>query len=150
MIEDLFEGIEYFQRYTIYDLPAEERQIDALLLIAQMIEAEPEYAVGLVLTHHDDPREIHFAWQDEGYRVILVFPMEDFGWPHPLLLCGDGLTYEELREILRGICLEGRGTESFPVVMNEFRNVTDVAFGASGVDGPDGGETYDTEEKEGT
>ena len=128
MPEDLFSGIEYYMRFTIHDLPAEEQQIDALLQIAEQLGNEQEYAVGLVMTHHDDPRGIHFAWQDEGYRVILTFPMDDFGWPHPLVLCGDGLTYEELREILRGICLEGRGTESFPVIMNEFRNVTDAAF----------------------
>ena len=130
---------EFYQLYYDEDLSLSE--------IAEQRGNEPEYAVGLVMTHHDDPRGIHFAWQDEGYRVILTFPMDDFGWPHPLVLCGDGLTYEELREILRGICLEGRGTESFPVIMNEFRNVKDAAFEASGADG---GEGYDSEEKEGT
>lgn len=98
-------------------------------MIAQMIEMEPEYAVQLVLTHHDDPREFHFAWQGEGYKMVLAFPMEEFDWPNPLLLCGEGLAYEDVEEILRGICLEEREADSIPVIMERFRNVTAKAFG---------------------
>ena len=135
MIEDLFDGIEYFQRYTIYNLPAEDRQIDALLLIAQLIRMEPEHAIQLEMSNNNDPREIHFAWQGEGYKVILTYPMEDYNWPNPLLLCGEDLAYEDVEEILRGICLEEKESDSIPVIMNHFRNVTSEAFGDLTLDG---------------
>ena len=61
--------------------------------------------------------------------MILVFPMEAFGWPNPLLLCGEKLAFEDVQEILCGICLEGRETDSFSVIMNSFRNITSVVFG---------------------
>lgn len=129
MIEDVFFGIKFFLKFSIHDLPAEERQISALLSIAERLEKEPQYAVQLILTNHDDPREIHFAWQDEGYKMILVFPMEDYDWPNPLLLCGEKLAFDDVREILCGICLEGRETDSFSVLMNCFRNITSSVFG---------------------
>lgn len=129
MIEDVFVGIEYFLKFSIHNLPAEERQINALLSIAEQLKEEPEHAVQLVLTNHDDPREIHFAWQNEGYKMILVFPMEDFDWPNPLLLCGEKLAFDDVQEILCGICLEGRETDSFSVIMNSFRNITSSVFG---------------------
>ena len=58
MIEKLFDGIETFLRFTMQDLPVEKRQIDALLLIVQLIKTEPEHAVQLVLPCHDDPGEL--------------------------------------------------------------------------------------------
>ena len=61
--------------------------------------------------------------------MVLSFPMEDFDWPNPLLLCGEGLACEDVEEIVRGICLEGRETDSFPVIMKRFRNITKEVFG---------------------
>ncbi len=128
MSDNPFFEVEYFQRYTIHNLPAWEEQIEGLLTIAQLIKVQPEYAVELVMTNHDDPQEIHFAWQGDGYNVVLTFPMDDFGWTHPLLLACEGLPYEELSEILRGICLEGKDTDSIPVIMNHFRDITSTVY----------------------
>lgn len=131
MIEDLFDGINVFQCFTIHSLPAKKEQVDALLSISQLLKNEPEHAIQLLLTTHDDPRTLNLAWQGEGYKMILSYPMEDFGWLNPLLLCGEELTLEDVQEIIRGICLDGRSTDSFPVITNHFRDVTNVAFSAS-------------------
>ena len=129
MIEDLFWGVKEFRRFTYHALPVEERQVEQLLFIIQLVKVDPEYALELFLPTHDDPKGILIAWQGEVYKAVLAFPMEDFGWPNPLLLCGEGLAFEDVREIIRGILLDGRDTESIPIIMDRFRDVTSKAFG---------------------
>lgn len=129
MIEDLFWGVREFRRFTFQALPVEEWRVEQLLFLVQLVKVDPERALELFLPTHDDPKGILIAWQGESYKVVLGFPMEDFGWPNPLLLCGEGLAFEDVREIMRGILLEGRDTESIPVIMDRFRDVTSKAFG---------------------
>ena len=127
-IENLFEGIQEFQRYRLFAYPPEKRQIEEFLQIVRMMQIIPERAFQFVIPDHDDPQEILLGWQEKGYKMILVFPMDDFGWPCPMLLCGDGLSFEDVSGIIKGICLEGRDTGSFPLVMNEFRDITSAVF----------------------
>ena len=129
MLEDLFHGVKEFRRFTFHALPVEEWRVEQLHFIVQLVKAEPKYALELFLPTHDDPKGILIAWQGEGYKVVLGFPMEDFGWPNCLLLCGEELAFEDVRDIVRGILLEGRDTESIPVIMARFRNVTAEEYG---------------------
>ena len=59
----------------------------------------------------------------------LAFPMDDFGWSHPLVLRREDLTYENVRTILTGILLEKKDTDQIPEVMNGFRDITDAVYG---------------------
>lgn len=131
MIEDVLPGVSRFERFTIHGLPAAGRDVDALLTFAELLPVTPERALQLVLPGHDDPMEILLAWLEDGYSMFLLFPMEDFGWATPLVLRGEGLAFEDVREILRGICLEKKGTAGFPIVMNGFRDCTEAVFGPS-------------------
>ncbi len=129
MIDALFEGIRYRESIGFHSLPANARQMEALLLLTRALRTDAEHMLELRFRGHDDPGGICLAWQGEGYRMLLLYPMEDFGWPNPLVLCGEDLTQEETEEILRGVCLERRETESFPIVQERFRDVTARAFG---------------------
>ena len=126
MIEDLFNSIQYWLGLTINSLPANERQAGVLRQLTQRFKEEPEHAVKLMLPSHDDPREMYFAWQGDGYFMALAFPMEDFGWSHPLVLAADALAYDELENVLDGVLLEGKSTDEIPVVMEKMRNITDI------------------------
>ncbi len=125
---DLFKGIEFLQSFTIGSLPARKEQIHSVLRIAERLRSEPQYAVGLVLADHDDPGTFLFAWQGDGYKMVLYFPMEDFGWSHPLLLASDGLALEDVEKILKGICLDGKETGDMDE-LNSFRDVTYLVYG---------------------
>jgi len=61
--------------------------------------------------------------------MILVFPMDDFQWPNPLLLSGDGLLFDDVKEIIQGICLESRETSEFSIIMDHFHDITADVFG---------------------
>ena len=124
---NLFEGIEYLQSLTIGSLPAKREQINSVLKIAGLLKNEPQYAVELVLAGHDDPAAFLFAWQGEGYKMVLRFPMEDFGWCHPLLLSGNKLALEDVEKILNAICLECKGTQDIDA-LNPFRNITRLLY----------------------
>lgn len=131
--ETLFDGINNVMRFTINELPATKEQMDGLFQVAQAIKDEPEYLVQIVLANHDDPKEFHFGWQRDGYRLILVFPVGEFDGTWPLLLSGEHLSFHDLWEILEGVCQNGCGADSFPVI-DTFHNVTDDVFGETIVD----------------
>ena len=128
MIDKLFEGINYTMSFAINSLPASEQQIDALLKITRQLANEPEYVLELKLNGHDDPNEFLLAHQGEGYKMVLVFPMDDFGWRHPLLLAGENLSYDEAADILHGICIEGKDTGAFTLITDHFKNATDKVW----------------------
>ena len=127
-IEELFDGIQYTMRFTINSLPATKEQMDGLYELTRQIKEEPEHLIQLVLPNHDDPKEFHVAWQGDGYRLILAFPMDDFDWPNPLLLSGEHLSFDELWEILEGVCQDECDTDSFPVI-EHFHDVTSDVYG---------------------
>ena len=59
----------------------------------------------------------------------LAFPMDDFGWSHPLVLGREGLTYENVKASLTGILLERKDTDQIEEVMNNFRDITETVYG---------------------
>ena len=126
-IGKMFPGYGSRQCCTIRFLPATEKQAESLLKIAQAVQNDPSHVVHIILGH-DDPGEILFAWTGSGYRMVLSFPMDDWNWTHPLLLQGDALSYDDVAEILTGILLEERDTDSFPVIMNGFREISSAIF----------------------
>ena len=128
MIEDLFSGIQYWLGLKINSLPAEEQQIGALLQLTQRFAEEPEYAVKLTLPSHDDPRGMYFAWQGEGYFMVLAIPMEDYGWSHPLVLAAGGLAYGEVESVLEGVLLAGKSTDEIPVIMEKMKDITSTVY----------------------
>ena len=127
-IDELFDGIRYTMSFTINSLPATKEQMDGLYELTKQIKEEPEHLIQLILPNHDDPREFFIAWQGDGYRLILVFPMDDFDWPNPLLLSGENLSFDEFWEILEGVCMDGCTTDSFSII-EHFHNVTDDVYG---------------------
>lgn len=133
-IEELFDGIRHTIELLFMRLPADRQQIEKLLRLAGYLNEASEYVFKLDLADYDDPREICLAWQGDGYRMILAFPMEESGLPNPLVLSGEGLTYSEVSEIVKGVCLDGRETDSFPLIMERFHDVTSELYGDSSAD----------------
>ena len=65
----------------------------------------------------------------EGYFLALSYPMDDFGWSHPLILAEGDLPYEDVEQVIRGVCEEGKSTGDIPVVMEKLKDCTGEAFG---------------------
>ena len=124
----VFEGITDYQRFTLHSFPAEKSQIEDFLLLVQLMRITPERSLRLEIPNYDDPQEILLAWQGDSYKMILSFPMDDFGWPNPLLLCGNGLSYEDVSKIIQGICVKKRSTGRLSGIQH-FRDITSTVFG---------------------
>ena len=110
-------------------LPASERDVEGILTFIEMMQLDPKRPMVVRLPRHDDPREIRVSYHNGVYSMELAFPMDDFGWSHPLVLRREGLTYENVRTILTGILLEKKDTDQIPEVMNGFRDITDAVYG---------------------
>ena len=59
----------------------------------------------------------------------LIFPMDDFGWEHPLVLAADGIDFEGVKRILTEILMNQKDTEDIDLVLYSFRDVTTEVYG---------------------
>ena len=117
---------EYTAEFTISALPASDRQVESLLTIAQILKTDTSYILVIGLPNHDDPQELSVSYYDDGYYMELSFPMDDFGWSHPLVLARSEMSYEEVESVITGVLLNGLSTEEI-ITLRRFENTTPVA-----------------------
>ena len=116
-------------RFVYDELPLNQRDLEELLLIIQLLSIDRLRILQIVFPGYDDPEEIRIAALKEGYYLGLSYPMDDYGCEHPLLLADENLPIEEVNEVIQGICAEGKSTGDIPVVMEKLKDVTAMVYG---------------------
>lgn len=116
-------------RFVYDELPLNQRDLEELLLIIQLLSIDKLRILQIVFPGYDDPEEIRIAAHKEGYYLGLSYPMDDYGCEHPLLLAAENLPIEEVNEVIQGICAEGKSTGDIPVVMEKLKDVTAMVYG---------------------
>ena len=111
---------------TINGLPADEKQMDAVLGFLFGLRNRKDTSLVIRTGESELPQEILAAATDSGIYMELSYQMDDFDWKHPLVLAHDHLTEEEAFTVLIGI-LEER-TDNISIIMNEFRDVTSLIY----------------------
>lgn len=122
----------YMEQFTLNTLPMDDRQLEAILTITRLLKNDPDHGLILLMPNNHDPREIRIRWLDDGYFVGFNYPMEEFGWSHPLLLGAVGLEYKDVEMLVTEICVNQTETENIELVMNEFRDMTSQVYGEDG------------------
>ena len=122
----------YMEQFTLNTLPMDERQLEAILTITRLLKIDSDHGLILLMPNNHDPREIRIRWIDDGYFVGVNYPMEEFGWSHPLLLGAVGLEYKDVEMLVTEICVNQTETEKIELVMNEFRDMTSQVYGEDG------------------
>ena len=122
----------YMEQFTLNTLPMDERQLEAILTITRLLKIDSDHGLILLMPNNHDPREIRIRWIDDGYFVGFIYPMEEFGWSHPLLLGAVGLEYKDVEMLVTEICVNQTETEKIELVMNEFRDMTSQVYGEDG------------------
>ena len=117
-------------RFVYESLPLNQRNLEDLLTIVQLLGIDRERVLQITFPGYDDPAEIRVAALQNGYYLGLSFPMEEFDWDHPLVLAAENLSREQVEEVLRGICGERKSTEEIPIVMEELKDVTNLIYGS--------------------
>ncbi len=125
------DNVLWIEEFTVNTLPMNDRQLDAFLMMTNALQHDPEHCLVLKMPNNEDPEEIRICWNNGGYYVWLSFPMDEIGWPHPLVLAAEGLEYDDVEMLVTEICVNQTGTENIELIMNDFRDVT------SEVDGKD-------------
>ena len=131
MVKEMLGQKEYTMSFGINTLPATGQQHDALKRIVEALETDENesHILEVRLPNNDDPGAIQIAHFEDGYYMGLEFPMNDFGWEHPLILAGTGFSCEEIESILNDILIEGKSTDRIPAIMNGVRDVTGEFYG---------------------
>ena len=117
-------------RFQYSELPLAKRDLETLLTIVRaLLPLDKDRLLQVVFPGHDDPQEFRIGATSEGYFLALSYPMDDFGWSHPLILAEGDLPYEDVEQVIRGVCEEGKSTGDIPVVMEKLKDCTGEAFG---------------------
>ena len=110
-------------------LPAPQQQISDIRTFVEQCQLDSKRGLMIELPNHDDPQEIRVEYLENGYYLELRYPMDDFGWSHPLVLAGDGLEYKDIESVLNRVLLEEKSTEEIPIIMELLRDITESVFG---------------------
>ena len=120
---------------TVSTLPMEKSSFSDMSIFIQIPEYPVPRNLKILMPNHDDPQEIEVAFNDGSYSMELSFPMDDFGWAHPLVLGADDLSVEQVLMILTEICRKQTSTEGIPIISERFTDVTETVFPNSKEDG---------------
>jgi len=116
-------------RFQYSEVPLTQRNLEDLQTLIRILRIDRNRVLQVVFPGYDDPEEIRIAAQENGYYLGMGFPMDDFGWPHPLILAAEDLSVEEVEQVIQAICGEGKSTEEIPVVMEKLKDITKQVFG---------------------
>ena len=109
-------------------LPADKQAFDDMCIFIQIPEFPIPRDLILQMPNHDDPQEIKVSFKDGTYSMELCFPMDGFGWNHPMVLASEGLEYKDVKAILTEICLNQTETGDIPLIVERFKDVTAIVF----------------------
>ena len=112
-------------------LPVNREQLEAALGFLGFVTKSRDTSVVIHINNkqyvNDVPLSILFAKSANGFYMELCYPMDDFGWDHPLLLAHDHLSEEDAACVL--IAILDACTDNVPVIQKEFRDVTGWVYG---------------------
>ena len=109
-------------------LPADKQAFDDMCIFIQIPEFPIPRDLILQMPNHDDPQEIKVSFKDGTYSMELCFPMDGFGWNHPMVLASEDLEYKDVKAILTEICLNQTETGDIPLIVERFKDVTAIVF----------------------
>jgi len=113
---------------VIDSLPVEKQSFDDICIFIQIPEYPTPRNLKLQLPNHDDPQEINISYCNGFYRMELIFPMDDFGWKHPLVLAAEGMSYDNVKGILTEILINQTDTRNIGLITEHFRDITSQVF----------------------
>lgn len=116
-------------RFQYSELPITQRNLEDIQTLIRILRIDGNQVLQIVFPGYDDPEEIRIAALEDGYYLGMSFPMDDYGWPHPLILAAEDLSVEEVEQVIQAICGEGKSTEEIPVVMERLKDVSKQVFG---------------------
>lgn len=119
---------DYTYELTLAELPVSDEQFEAIVSILQSLQTRSDVSLIIKILNHDDPQEILVAYSGTSYYCELNFPMDDFEWDHPLLLARDGLSFDEVANLLWLITVCEMDTDDISLVYYHFKQVSTVIF----------------------
>ena len=122
---------------TYKTLPADEREFRDMCTFVELFQLDAKRSLKVELPNWDHPQEFSVSYRDGNYRMRLTFPMEEFGWSHPMVLGADGMTFEHVKTIMTEICLYQSDTKNIPLIVESFKDITSEVYGEENRKSPD-------------
>jgi len=91
------------------------------------VRQRQDVTVVIEIENSDDYQELRLSCTGEAYYLDITYPMDEFGWEHPLILADDRLTAAEAEEVLRSILVDEN--DQTDIIMKRFRQVSGFIYG---------------------
>ena len=117
----------YTARVTVRSLPIDESGFPRFRQLMDFVRQRQDVTVVIEIENSDDYQELRLSCTGEAYYLDITYPMDEFGWEHPLILADDRLTAAEAEEVLRSILVDEN--DQTDIIMKRFRQVSGFIYG---------------------
>ena len=113
-------------KITVGSFPIDESEFPKYGQLLDYVRKKQDLTVVIEIEDSDEFQEIRLSRAGDAYRLAITYPMDDFGWEHPLILANDALTAGEAEEVLRSILVDG--TDQTEIITNSFHEVSSTIY----------------------
>ena len=121
-----FRNKMYAAKVTVNSFPIDESEFPKYRQLMDFVQQRQDVTVVIEIEDSSEYQEIRFSYTREAYYLDITYPMDDFGWEHPLILANDGLTAAEAEEVLRSILVDEN--DQIEIIINHFHEVSSSIY----------------------
>ena len=95
--------------------------------LPELVRLKQNLTVTIETKGSEDYDQILLSCTGDAFYLEIVYPMDIFGWEHPLILANDSLTAEEAEEVLLSLLVDG--TDQTEIIINHFHEISSSIYG---------------------
>lgn len=113
-------------KIPVDSFPVDESDFEQYLLFLELVRQSQSTSVAFGTAGSKDYQEIRLSYTGDAFYLEITYPMDDFGWDHPLILANDSLTLAEAEEVLRSLLVDG--TDQTEIITNHFHEISSSIY----------------------
>ena len=94
--------------------------------LLETVRQKQDFTASIVMEGSEDYNQILLSYTGEAYYLEILYPMDAYGWDHPLILANDSLTAEEAEGVLRSLLVDG--TDQTEIITNHFHEISSSIY----------------------
>ena len=94
--------------------------------LLETVRQKQDFTASIVMEVSEDYNQILMSYTGEAYYLEILYPMDAYGWDHPLILANDSLTAEEAEGVLRSLLVDG--TDQTEIITNHFHEISSSIY----------------------
>ncbi len=118
---------DFNMKVEVPDFPIKADDFPTFSRLPELVRLKQNSSVTIETKGSEDYDQILLSWTGDAFYLEIVYPMDIYGWEHPLILANDSLTAEEAEEVLRSLLVDG--TDQTEIITNHFHEISSSIYG---------------------